>query len=244
MARVARIALGRTALRRRRIAIGILLALAAPAGAAPPPGAESPQALVARLRGALAKEDFREVAACLAPADRREMALALLMGTSMMVAFMEMGGELAAGMAEGIAEDAAAGAGAEVSAEQKQEIESARDQAAGKGEDLKSKHAAILAEHGLAERMAAGPTVEPAAPEAAAETLVAGVDEAALIADLMRFFTDMGESEERQMIALPPEVTDYRVEGDRATARSGEETVEFVRVEGRWYFKPSARGDE
>jgi len=34
------------------------------------------------------------------------------------------------------------------------------------------------------------------------------------------------------------EVTDYRIDGDRATARAGEETLEMIRVDGRWYFAP------
>jgi hypothetical protein len=239
---------------RRRAAVGLSVVLAAlapfAAAAAPPaaPGAGSPQALVERLRGALAEENFREVAACLAPAERREMALALLMGSSMMVAFMEMGGDLAAGMAQGVAEGVAESAGGEVTADQRREIEAARAEAISKAAAMQQKHAAILERHGLTDRLAsetaAGPAPGPdASPEAGLAALLAGVDEGALIADLMTFFTDMGESEERRMIALPPAVTDYRIEGDRATARAGEETVEFVRVEGRWYFKPSAKRD-
>jgi hypothetical protein len=239
----------RVSSRRGRTAVGLLaaLALAPPAAAAPPPaapGAGSPQALVERLRSALAEENFREVAACLAPAERREMALALLMGSSMMVAFMEMGGDLAAGMAQGVAEGVAESAGGEVTAEQKREIEQAREEAKAKAAAMQQKHAAILDRHGLAERMAsdAAPGAD-LSPEAGLAALLAGVDEGALIADLMTFFTDMGESEERRMIELPPAVTDYRIEGDRATASAGDQTVEFVRVEGRWYFKPSAQRD-
>ena len=32
-------------------------------------------------------------------------------------------------------------------------------------------------------------------------------------------------------------VTDYQVQGDRATAKAGSETLEFERVQGRWYIK-------
>jgi len=42
---------------------------------------------------------------------------------------------------------------------------------------------------------------------------------------------------------LQARLRDYQVDGDRATARSGDATVEFVRVEGRWYFKPSPKQD-
>ena len=38
-------------------------------------------------------------------------------------------------------------------------------------------------------------------------------------------------------------VSDYRINGDKATARYGAETVNFVRVDGRWYIEaPSASG--
>jgi hypothetical protein len=32
------------------------------------------------------------------------------------------------------------------------------------------------------------------------------------------------------------------VEGDRATARAGDQTVEMVRIDGRWYFE-APKGD-
>ena len=35
-------------------------------------------------------------------------------------------------------------------------------------------------------------------------------------------------------------VTDYKMEGDVATAKAGSETLEFERVQGRWYIKPPA----
>lgn len=221
---------------RRAVAVLATVVTAAPATAAPP-GAESPQAVVERLRAALAKEDFREVAACMAPAARREMAFALVLGTTMMVAFMGMGGDLAAGMAEGMAE-----AAGEPMAEQKAEAEKVRAEAQKKTEDLKRKHEAILAKHGLQERLAAAEG-QAESPEAGMATLLAGVDEGALIADLMGFFGELGEERQQEMVALPPAVTDYAIDGDRATARAGEETVEFVRVDGRWYFQPPAKGD-
>ena len=78
-----------------------LLALPMPLLAAKQPGAESPQALVARLKAAAEKNDFRELVDCIAPKERREMAAGLVLGTTMMVAFMDMGSDMAMGMARG-----------------------------------------------------------------------------------------------------------------------------------------------
>jgi hypothetical protein len=37
------------------------------------------------------------------------------------------------------------------------------------------------------------------------------------------------------------EVTGYQVKGDTATARAGAETLDFVRIDGRWYITPPTR---
>jgi hypothetical protein len=62
--------------------------------------------------------------------------------------------------------------------------------------------------------------------------------------DLLGFMDAMGKSQSggtKKPIALPPEVTDYEIDGDRATAKAGEETVRFVKVDGRWYVEPEAK---
>jgi hypothetical protein len=39
-------------------------------------------------------------------------------------------------------------------------------------------------------------------------------------------------------------VTDYKIQGDRATAKAGKETVDFVKVGGRWFMKaPEKKGE-
>jgi hypothetical protein len=239
----------------RRVAaslVACLLALPALAAAAPPPGADSPQALVARMRAALAKKDFPEMVACMAPQDRREMAFGLLIGSTMMLAFMDMGSEMAMGMAEGMAEGMTEGmTGEEPSAaqkaEKKAEMDKAKAEAKKVSDALKERHAAILRKHGLAERMESGMSGgEADTPEQAMAKLMAGVDEGALIADLMAFFEAMPDEDGKkssQLMELPEEVTGYAIDGDHATAKSGDETIEFVRVDGRWYFKPTSKED-
>ena len=229
----------------------VTLALPLPLAAATKPGADSPQALVARLRAAAAKEDFAELVDCIAPTDRREMAAGLVLGTTMMVAFLDMGSEMAMGMGEAMAEgmsEAAGGSG--MTAEQKAEMEKGKAEAKKKAAELRGRHEVILERYGIKQRMEAmqaeseGGESSGGSPDEAIGKLLAGVDERALIADLMGFMTALGEAQPgggdgKKPMDLPGEISDYKIEGDRATAKAGEESVEFVRVDGRWYFAPS-----
>lgn len=232
----------------RRLAAFLLLAFVALPStllAAKQPGAESPQALVARLKAAAQANDFGELVDCIAPTDRREMAAGLVLGTTMMVAFMDMGSDMAMGMAQGMAEGMS---GSEMTAEQKAEMEKGKAEAKAKTAELRGRYEAILQRHGLKDRMEAmqaegGEGGETGgSPEEAIGKLLAGVDERALITDLMGFMSALGESQgqgDKKPIDLPGEVTDYKIEGDHATAKAGDETVRFVKVDGRWYFEPS-----
>jgi hypothetical protein len=229
----------------RRLAAFTLLALAAlplPLLAAKQPGAESPQALVARLSAAAEKNDFAELVDCIAPKERREMAAGLVLGTTMMVAFMDMGSDMAMGMAQGMAEGVS---GSELTAEQKAEMEKGKAEAKAKTAELRGRYEAILQQHGLKGRMEAMQAEGNdggGSPEEAIGKLLAGVDERALIVDLMGFMNALGESqgqEEKKPFSLPAQVTDYKIDGDHATAKAGDETVELVKVDGRWYFAPS-----
>lgn len=46
--------------------------------------------------------------------------------------------------------------------------------------------------------------------------------------------------EEPPPAPLPPALTGFRITGDTASARSGKDTVKFVRVGGRWYLDVNA----
>ena len=230
----------------RRLAALLFLALVVsplPLLAAKQPGAESPQALVARLSAAAEKNDFPELVDCIAPKERQEMAAGLVLGTTMMVAFMDMGGDMMMGMAQGMAEGMS---GSELTAEQKAEMEKGKAEAKAKTAELRGRYDSILQKHGLKDRMEAlqaeGGESSGGSPEEAIGKLLAGVDERALIVDLMGFMNALGESQgqgEKKPFSLPEKVTDYKIDGDRATAKAGDETVEFVKVDGRWYFAPS-----
>ena len=230
----------------RRLATLLLLALAIVPlpllAAAKQPGAESPQALVARLRAAAEKNDFPELVDCIAPKERREMAAGLVLGTTMMVAFLDMGSEMAMGMGQAMAEGMS---GTEMTAEQKAEMEKGKAEAKKKTAELRGRYDAIMQRYGLKDRMEqmqAEGRDDGSPPEEAIGKLLAGVDERALIVDLMGFMSALGESQgqgDKKPFNLPSEVTDYKIDGDHATAKAGDETVEFVKVDGRWYFAPT-----
>lgn len=233
-----------------RLVAVALAALASPwpLAAASQPGAESPQALVARLRTAAEKNDFPGLVDCIAPTERREMAAGLVMGTTMMVAFLDMGSEMAMGMGEAMAEGMSEAAGGEgLTAEQKAEMEKGKAEAKKKAAELTARHDAILTRYGIKQRMEAMQAEANdggGSPDEAIGKLLQGVDERALIVDLMGFMESLGEAQpggggEKKPFALPTEVTDYKIEGDHATAKAGDETIELVRVDGRWYMAPS-----
>ena len=211
------------------------LVLAADAG-----GAASPQALVARLQAAAEKNDFAEMAACIAPDERAEMALMMAVMGGMVIAFMDMGGEMASGLAEGMAEGIT---GEKLDDQQKAEVDKAKAEIGKKSAELQKRYEGILAKYGLDKKLeAAGEDLagdDGPAPGKARE-LLTGVDDVALLRDLMALFKDLGEEsgKEDKAVDIPTDVTDYKIEGDTATAKSGDEVITFVKVDGRWYFKP------
>src|SRR4029453_5661831 len=106
----------------------------------------------------------------------------------------------------------------------------------------------ILQRYGLDKRMKElqeSPDADPAgSPDEAIGKLLAGVDERALIADLMGFMGDVGKTQggENKKPMDIPEITEYKIEGDHATGKAGDETVKFVKVDGRWYLVPEKSG--
>lgn len=218
----------------------ILLLAALPAAAAvkrEPPGADSPQAVVARLEKASQTNDFAEVAACVTPEDRKELAMGLLVGTTMMVAFSQMGGEMAGSMAEGMTEGMT---GQEMSAKDKAELEKQKKKAAEEAKKVETKFRAVLEKNGLSEFFSEDPAAEskPGDQEKAMAALDKA-DQVALIGDLMGLLESLGENQakEKKPVELPGKVTDYKIQGDKATAKAGDETVEFLKIGGRWYLK-------
>jgi len=216
----------------------LVLALQPALAASRPLGAESPEALARRLTAAAEAGDFGEIAACLDPGARAEMALGMVAATAMMMSFMQMGSEMAGGMAEGMGE---ALSGEAPTPEQKAEVEKAKKEAAEKMAGLQKRFEGVLGKHGLSDLAAGAPMPGEASPEEAQKRLQ-GVDQVALLEDLVGVLTDLNPEAgqtmkpSREMYAA---ITDVKVEGETASAKSGERTIEMVKIDGRWYLKPN-----
>lgn len=215
----------------------VALPVAVAAATARPLGAESPEALTKRLSAAAEAGDFGEIAACLDPASRAEMALGMVAATGMMMSFMQMGADMGSGMAEDMAEGMS---GEELSPEQKAEMEKAKKEMAEKMGGLQKRFEGVLAKHGLSDLAAGAPMPGESTPEEAMKRLQ-GVDQVALLEDLLGVISDLSPETKDTMKPskdLYGTITNLKVEGDRATAQSGERTIEMVKIDGRWYLKP------
>jgi hypothetical protein len=215
------------------------------AGSKRPLGAATPEALVERLNAATAKEDLGETLACLAPDDRSQLVAALLVGATMIGAFMQMGGDMAAGLAEGMAEGLSGG---ELTAEQKAQAEKAKKEASAQAAAWQKKYETMLRKHNLEEMIGADAELPSGEGAAALHTLFKDTDEIALAEDLIGLLKESGQGE-MQENATPPgvpaeKITGLKVEGDRATAQAGQETVELAKIDGRWYAKAPEKTGE
>ncbi len=233
-------------LTRLRVPLALLLAVATLGTAVPatasepagePPGAATPEALIDRMMAAAEAGDMAEMAACMVPEERAEMTAMMVAMAGMMVAFMDMGGAMAAELGEGLAE--AFGEGdmtAEEQAEQDAEREAAEAEAAKEVAAVTQQYQEILSRHGLEDLMAA----EEAGDDVDLDALLGDVDQVALLRDLMGFLEEIGDEEEGATAGgaeMPDEITDLQVDGSQATAKAGDETLELVEIDGRWYFK-------
>jgi len=235
----------------RRVVAVVLCAataLAAPAAWAveKPYGGATPQEAVARLKAGAEAGDLGEILASLAPEDRKAMGAGMLMMTVMMVGFSQMAGEMAGGMAEGMIE-AFSEEGEGLTSEQEAEIEAGKAEAAAGAAELMAKLRAVLAPHGLSGLVDAA--AEPGSgDDEAMERALEQADMVVLTEDLMTLLSEIdddegGEEGEEQGSpadeAKPPwvdeEITDWQIDGEHATARAGDETIDLVRVDGRWY---------
>lgn len=192
------------------------------ARAAEPPGAATPEALVARLRAAAQHDDLAEVANCTAPEQRVVWAAAMLRKGRVMMQML--GGDDGAAPAS-----ASAGTPA-----QQVEAFKARPERIALPAELAAFHQAILEKHGIAARLDKD---GPPRSDAAAAKLLAGVDQGALIADLQALIDSLLDPSRREHPKYFPDedVGPLQVKGDHATAKCGGCQLELVRVDGRWY---------
>lgn len=222
----------------RTLATAVAAALLAlPAVAAEAPGAATPQELVERMKKAAEAEDLPGMAQCLTPKSRGELAKGIYLITTMVVAFSQMGVEMGAGMAEAMGGDDAS---AEDKAKQQAELEKARAEAAG----LRERYNALVGKHGLPTMPAEGEEqTEPS--DAELEAAFAKLEHGSFLADAAAFLEALPDSDEGEEDGGAPSpvkigegvLADLAIDGDRATAKLDGEPVEFVRIDGRWFFE-------
>lgn len=220
---------------------------AAPAPAAAPAaralsGAETPELLVARMKAGAAKEDFGEIAACLTPKNRSEMAMAMYMGATMMVAFAEMGAEMGGAMAEGMA-----GMGGEMSAEDKAKAEEQKAKAKEGIAGMKTAYNNLITKYGLPAMPKEGEPEKPEPTQAEMEKLFATIDHGAFLNDAMAVMKAMPgeESKDAGPVKIPEGgLENLKIDGDKATGTVGTDAFSFVKIDGRWYVEDLPKGGD
>lgn len=221
--------------------VGLGCGLVAPPARAEQPGAETPQALVERMKSAAERDDLAGIVACLAPPARAEMAMGLYMAATMVVAFSQMGLDMSVSMAEGMAD----AMGAEPTAEQQAEAAAQKEKARAELGKIRASYNALMAKYELPALPAEGEP-EPTGPtpeemKKKFETMDQGV----FMTDVMAFVDSIPGTEEEEKSDEPEgpvkigagELTGLAIDGDHATGTLDGDPVTFVRLDGRWYFE-------
>ncbi len=223
-------------------------AAAAPAKAAPAkaPGAESPEALVERMKKAAANEDLSEMAACMTPKSRAEMAMGMYLGATMMVAFSQMGAEMGGAMAEGMGGMAEGMTGEKMDPAEKKKMDEQLAKAKQEMGKVRENYNTLVAKYGLPTMPKDG---EPEPPELSQEEVqkkFESMDVGAFLTDVMAFMKSMpgDEAKSESPVKIPTgALTDLKIEGDKATGSLDGEALTFVKIDGRWYVEEPGPGE-
>jgi hypothetical protein len=208
------------------------------------PGAETPEALVERMKAGAAKEDFGEIAACLTPKNRTEMAMAMYMGATMMVAFADMAADMGGAMADGMAGMAEPAGG--LSAEAKAQAEEQKAKAKEGVATFKASYDKLVTKYGLPAIPKEGEPEKPEPTKEELEKLFANLDHGAFLTDALAVMKAMpGDhaDEDASPVKIPEAgLTNLKIDGDRATGNVAEEVFTFVKIDGRWYVDEMPQG--
>lgn len=191
-------------------------------------GAESPQAVVTRLRAAAETENFGELATLLAPDARAEMAKGIWAGTTMMIAMSSAMGDMAAGMGEEMGEQ---------TEEAKAQAAKAKAEADAKFGAWKKRYDEIAKKHGL-------PSLD-SSQETDPEALFAKADHVGVIRDFGGLLQSFGEEQGRgkgEGKKIEGELENLKVEGDNASGTLAGEPIRFVKIDGRWFIADLPQG--
>jgi hypothetical protein len=187
-------------------------------------GAASPQEVVAAIRKAAAAKDFTGVLPLIAPDGLRELAADGVAGILIALAFSNPDDPMP-GSAKPSASELAA---------QRKRYQQALDVAR-----------RTLQPSGLDSLIGKPPLA--AENQKVIEAAVAKTDNVALVTALhgamLQIGTLFGIKDPMPDLPVPNlgPVTGYTVTGNTATAQAGTETLDFVRVNGRWYIRPPSR---
>jgi hypothetical protein len=207
----------------RMCLVALCLLAAQPSSLQPTPvyGAESPQALIAQMEKAMAVDDFGAVMPLISPAGRKEMAEDAITALIVALSFLDP-------------DNPAPGSDPVPEAERDTKRKNHRAAVEVARETLKP--------YGLAGLIGQSP-ISPLTKDVfelaltRADTVVLM---RSLFAALDRIGTLLGmeRSDEKKLPMTLGNVTDFQVTGDTATAKGDGQTIEFERLQGRWYLKP------
>lgn len=216
--------------RRNSTAVGLVVllsaALAAPIpsrAAGAPLGAESPEQLVERMRKSAEKKDFRELASCLAPEPRKELAQMIWLGATMMIGMATTMGSMAEGLGEALADEGKDGGAKAGAAEPKADPKLAA---------LAKRYDDVAHKHGLPGLKDEDSSADPAA-------MFAKVDAVEAVGDFGALLDGIGEAT-GQAAPAPPvpagKLEGLKIDGDKATAVLDGEPITFLKIDGRWFI--------
>lgn len=208
---------------------GALLLAPAAVPAAEQLGAESPQAVVEKLRIAAESENFGELATLLAPAAREEMAKGIWAGATMMIAMSSAMGDMAAGMGEELGDQ---------TEEAKAQAAKAKAEADAKFGAWKKRYDETAKKHGL-------PSLD-SSQETDPETLFAKADHVGVIRDFGNLLQSFGEEQGRgkgEGKKIEGALENLEVDGDKASGTLAGEPIEFVKIDGRWFIATLPQGE-
>ena len=198
----------------------LICGMGVPSWAAPERGGATPEEVFNRFNAGTEAQNWEEIAACLSPDGLAEMNAMMVVMGGMMVAFANMGEEMAETMGD------------------PEQAQSAASEVSG----LEKKFEELLVRHGIdAKAMEEVPVEGDELPEA--------FQSPAFFADIMGFIDELPDDKEGGASESPfsgPKgpLENLVIDGDRATATVGGEPGEFVRVDGRWYLDFNMEKDE
>jgi hypothetical protein len=203
-----------------------LVAVVAAGQTAPVYGGATPQEVVAGLQKAVKSNDFLGAIPFISPDGRKELANEGVTGVIMVLAFSDP-------------DDPMPG----VKPLAKADLEAKRKNYRAATDLAK----ATLKPHGLDGFI--GKPAMSAETQKAIDAALSKTDTVALVSSLMGAMEKLGPMLDMNKKGEGPKlpftlgnVTDYRITGDKATAKNGAETLEFVRVGGRWFITPPKSG--